>query len=284
MSNLFTIDIPDSPAALLVTYGEGALIRVQSCPTEDGTFGDIPNPTQPILAGVTTYPVYDADGVPNDFYRFRYEAADGDPVGSFSLATQPVAETSVYASLALFKAYVRTESTDEDEILGLALASASRAIDRATNRTFSLALTDLEERYFTAERGIARIDDLMDPTGLIVSYDSAQDQTYSTTLDAADYYLAPIGALTHGKPYTHIYLRTGLSGGIKVSALWGWDAIPLGIQQACLLQASRIWARRNSPYGIAGSPELGNEIRLLSKLDPDVEMLVADYRRWWSAA
>lgn len=284
MSNLFTITIPDSPAALLVTYGAGALIRVQSSPTEGGAFGDIPNPTQPIVTGVITYPVYDADGLPNDWYKFRFEAADGDPVGSYSAATQPVPESTVYASLATFKNYIRTESDDEDELLGLALASASRLIDIATNRSFGVT-GSAEARYFMAIDGVVKIDDLMTASGVTVFYDGLRDQSYSTEVDTDNFHLEPVGSLTVGRPYTSIVATSGLPDGLaKVTAAWGWTSIPEIIQNACLLQASRIWARRNSPYGVAGSPEMGNEMRLLARLDPDVELLLSSYRNWWGAA
>lgn len=60
------------------------------------------------------------------------------------------------------------------------------------------------------------------------------------------------------------------------------ESAPSPIRQATLLQASRLFVRKNSPYGIAGSPDMGSELRLLAKLDPDVEVLVRPYRlQWW---
>jgi hypothetical protein len=43
------------------------------------------------------------------------------------------------------------------------------------------------------------------------------------------------------------------------------------------MQASRLLSRRDAPFGIAGSPEMGSEMRLLAKLDPDVDLLVQPY-------
>lgn len=57
----------------------------------------------------------------------------------------------------------------------------------------------------------------------------------------------------------------------------GEAAVPEAVVNACLLQASRYWSRRSAPFGVAGSPELGNELRLLNKLDPDVEVLLGPY-------
>lgn len=60
--------------------------------------------------------------------------------------------------------------------------------------------------------------------------------------------------------------------------------IPDSIVMACLLQAGRFYKRRDALFGIAGSPEMGNEMRLLAKLDPDVALLVKSAYDMWGAA
>lgn len=60
--------------------------------------------------------------------------------------------------------------------------------------------------------------------------------------------------------------------------------MPAVVSSACLIQAARFFVRRDSSYGIAGSPELGNELRLLARLDPDVALLLTSVKRWWAAA
>ena len=40
--------------------------------------------------------------------------------------------------------------------------------------------------------------------------------------------------------------------------------------------------RKGSPYGIAGSPDLGSELRLLAKLDADVAVLLRSFVRMWA--
>ena len=47
------------------------------------------------------------------------------------------------------------------------------------------------------------------------------------------------------------------------------------------IQASRLAARRGSPWGIAGSPTDGNEIRLLAQLDPDFKTTLKPFIRKW---
>ena len=96
MSNVFTIYIADS-AALLTTYGAGALLRVQSSATELGVYADITAPTQAIVSGETNYGWYDPDGIASDFYKWRAEASDGDPAGAYSDPFQPMPMATVYA-------------------------------------------------------------------------------------------------------------------------------------------------------------------------------------------
>ena len=184
---------------------------------------------------------------------------------------------------------------DQDEVFqAVAISAASRAIDRACHRQFGKDDAPTT-RYYTASfdrqsrRWVVDIDDLMNVSGLVVAYDQADDQTYDSVVQG--YRLAPINAVANGMPWTGLTMNHGASPGlggiehgVRVTGSFGWSAVPAGIKQATLLQASRLLARRDSPYGIAGSPDVGSELRLLAKLDPDVEVSVTPYKRsWWVA-
>jgi hypothetical protein len=65
---------------------------------------------------------------------------------------------------------------------------------------------------------------------------------------------------------------------VQVTARWGWATIPEPITQACIIQASRIFKRYDSPLGVAGFGDLG-AIRVSRFLDPDMAQLVEPYRR-----
>ena len=97
----------------------------------------------------------------------------------------------------------------------------------------------------------------------------------------------PRNAIADGKPYTYVVVSASPSGdGVLAGlGLWGWNApYPDPIVEATMLQTSRLNIRRDSPYGVAGSPDVGSELRLLSRLDPDVAPIVADYvRTGWVA-
>lgn len=199
-----------------------------------------------------------------------------------------------YASLSELKAYVNVTDTVDDVPLQLALTAASRAIDAHCGRQFGV-LSSAAARYYQpgynarACRYEATIDDLMSTTSLVVKTDTAGDGTYATTLVLdTDFKLGPTNAPADVRPWTNLVGLDGTSLGIRpdalqVTAKWGWTAVPDVVKQACLIQASRIFIRRTSPYGIAGSPADGSELRLLARVDPDVAVLLRGMSRPWAA-
>lgn len=199
-----------------------------------------------------------------------------------------------YLTDSQLKAYLRITDTVDDAEIARAIAAASRAIDRHCNRQFGLA-TAAHARYYTARwdrrrcRWVIEIDDLMTTTGLLIMADRDDDGSYSDLID--EYQLKPVNAQQEGKPWTQIVVHptsanqpTGLEAGVEVFARPGWTTVPTVVEQACELQASRFFARRDAPFGVAGSPEAGTEIRLLAKVDPDVAVSLGDVVRQWGAA
>ena len=174
---------------------------------------------------------------------------------------------------------------DNAAVYSPAIEAVSRLIDRATGRQFG-AVT-LVARYYTAywdphrSAYVVTVDDIGDATGLVVASDLDLTLAFATvsTVTAT----LPANAIAKGKVITRLVLDTGtaLEGSTKVTAAFGWAAVPDTILSATLLQASRIAKRRDAPFGVAGSPEMGSEIRLLSKLDPDVALMVGVYRRYF---
>lgn len=186
-----------------------------------------------------------------------------------------------YVEVADLKHFLKipVDDVEDDVELALAIPAASRAVDLATGRQFGI-VDAVEERVYEPhwDRGrctwVVAIDDLMTETGLVVS-----DGTDAIT----DYTLEPRNAVKKGKPWTRLAFESGAGPEVTIEASWGWTAVPEAIEQATLLQASRFFSRRTSPYGVAGSPDLGNELRLLARVDPDVAVTIAPYIRWWGA-
>lgn len=178
----------------------------------------------------------------------------------------------VYASVAEFKDYVRIPEEDDadDAVLEVALAAASRAVDRFTGRVFGNAE---DTRTFDVVDGYAIVDDLSRIDEVKLNGKTVTPSPW------------PRNAASVGRPYERLFFTgTNVRGEVEVTGLFGWTAVPEAIKQATLLQANRIRARRDAPLGVAGSPETGSELRLLARLDPDVEVLVRAYRRVWGAA
>ncbi len=175
---------------------------------------------------------------------------------------------------------------DYDDVeLGLAIAAASRAVDHATNRQFGQTETT-ETRTFDDIRWsrtngvyITRVDDIQTLTGLVVTIAGSATTAYETQ---------PDNAIAKGKPIERIWSRsvtcdTGISrrNSIEVTASFGWLSVPDTVKEATLLQASRFFKRKDAPFGVAGSPDVGSEVRLLAKVDPDVQLALQPFRRDW---
>jgi hypothetical protein len=188
-----------------------------------------------------------------------------------------------YVTLTELKDYLRNnalgEDVADDAFLALWITTVSRNIDDFCGRQFGQVAT-LETREYRAaydrhEGGyFAEIDDVQDVDDLTVIDENANTIT--------DYTLLPLNASQKGKPYTRI--RVPGCGPFTIDALWGWTAVPSSVKTGLFLQGARLDNRRSSPFGIAGSPSEGSEMRLLAQLDPDFRTSLKPYvRDWWAA-
>lgn len=190
------------------------------------------------------------------------------------------------------KSYLRIpvdeEDTTDDAELQLAVSAASSAIQQIANRSFEVAGESATPRVFTATRHGGRyeivVDDFQDDTGLEVASDPLEDESFSEAVTA--YSLRPFNV--GDSAYNLIALDRGYSvplhaGAIEVTAKWGWTEVPNAVKLATLIQAARFFKRRDAPFGISGSPEVQGEMRLLAKIDPDVEVAIRPFKRIWGA-
>lgn len=164
--------------------------------------------------------------------------------------------------------------------------TASRAVDDATHRQFGR--TASEARFYTPlwshtrRMWIAKTDDYVTLTEVAIQLD---DGTWSV-LDLARVVKIDPNDAAKGEPFTEIGIRptsmpavTDLRYGLRATGEWGWASVPVAISLAAKLQGSRLAARRDSPLGVAGSPENGSELRLLARLDPDLVTSIKGYIR-----
>jgi hypothetical protein len=207
-----------------------------------------------------------------------------------------------YATAADLASWLGIEETPE---LAMATDAASRAIDKATGRQFGISdepvarfyhpdRTRHEHRHYGFQpywygggylrhRHGVDIDDLMTLDGIEVMVDIGGAYQPVTDFD-----LTPLNGAANGKPWTRIETTTPLYGRVQITATWGWTAVPDSVKLATLIQAGRLYERRNTP---AGAPTLNRvddiEMRWAAgtaDLDADVLASVAPYRRIWAAA
>jgi hypothetical protein len=195
-----------------------------------------------------------------------------------------------YLEVEQLAEYVNITDSDDDALLAPAIAAASRAIDQNTHRQFGLVAAPEERRYtarWSPRRGrwVVQVDDFQTVTGLAVNLDLDDDGTFSDAVTG--FTKLPLNAAVEGRPWEQLVLLAdtslcGAEGEVAVTARYGWTAFPEVVVQACYLQASRFYERRKAPFGVAGSPDAGSEMRLLAKVDPDVAvMLLPVTRRKW---
>ncbi len=191
-----------------------------------------------------------------------------------------------YGTIAELKASLSIGDTSDDAALSLALETASRMIDDHTGRYFYLSPVSTVAYVVSFGSGYASLslpDDIATLAGFALSgsSDLVGKELYLDGGSAAKPYTrlstAPIGV----GPYRVSAANTPNANLLYVTASFGWPAIPVQIRQAALIQASRLFSRRSSPFGVAGSAEMGSEMRLLSKLDPDVEILLKPFVKGW---
>ena len=193
-----------------------------------------------------------------------------------------------YCTVVEAKAYVKVEDADDDAQFALAVTAASRAIDDETERQFGQTAAPEARRYDARwdkrrQRWLVAVDDIQDVTGLAVAVAAGAVTPFD---------LLPLTAAFTGKPYERLLIKpesvnqpTGTEDGeVTVTAKYGWTAVPPTIKLATLFQVNRWHARRDGPFGVAGSPDQGSEIRLLARLDVDVKVMLRGYIRWWGAA
>lgn len=182
-----------------------------------------------------------------------------------------------YIDVDALASFQRIGDTFDDVELALAVTAASRAIDAHTNRQFG-RVDEPELRRYTARinyercRWVVDIDDLDDAADLVLTVPINGVDTAITS-----YTLEPVNAVAKGMVWTRLVVDptstvqpTGDPNEMSITAPWGWSTTPVTVTLAARLQASRFAARRDSPYGVAGSPDQGSELRLLSRVDADV--------------
>lgn len=190
---------------------------------------------------------------------------------------------TTYAPLDLLKTYVGLNVADDsrDQLLTLALQSASRLVDKDTGRRFWLDDEPVARVLDTAglvlqHEGLLLVPDIGDAAGLVVELGTAASGWSAVAGDQLAY--APPNAVAAGGPYTGLVWWGGWPSAptqVRITARWGWPAVPSEITQATLIRAAALWKRQDSVEGVLGVGDWG-AVRV-TRNDPDYAALIGRY-------
>ena len=196
-----------------------------------------------------------------------------------------MAITNGYTTLNDVKAALNLEDSIDNAALEVAIATASRQIDDYCGRFFYKDGTEIAPatRYYSPDNAWTLATDDFVSISEIASDDNF-DRTYATVWETSDFMVEPVNNPSRGWPLTRV-LAVGsyifpntLPQSVRLKGVFGWSAIPYEVKSAAKIQASRLFLRNQSPFGIAGNTDLGT-VRLAAKLDADVEALLRPLRK-----
>lgn len=174
-----------------------------------------------------------------------------------------------YLTRQELKSYMGLEGTAEDDLVDDAISSASREMERHTNRQFNNAGAASSRLYRAVSCESIAVDDFWTTAGFILEVDTNGDGTW-TVVDADQYELSPLNGMLNGVPW--VYWRIDMVGTtslplyrkacVRVTAQWGWETIPADVKQACKIHASDTFQLKDSRMGVAGSDQFGTIVRV----------------------
>jgi len=193
-----------------------------------------------------------------------------------------------YATLADVKAAFRIIDDVDDTLLELSIESASREIDGWCERVFYNAGTATRV-YVPTDSFLVETEDLISVTTLKTS---STGDTFDTTWSApGDYQLEPLNGISGGLTVPRNRIRAigsyvfplwdprninAHEATVQVIGVFGFEAIPTAVKQACIILSQRGFKRYDTPLGITYD-ELG--AMRVGRVDPDVEKLLSPYKK-----
>lgn len=198
-----------------------------------------------------------------------------------------------YSTRAELKSYLKIDSsiTDYDADLDDVSVSATREINNHCSRQFNrddvITSTGTQTRVYPVRYSwLAEIDDVHTITDLEIDTDPNGDGTFTTSWAATDYQLEPLNGIRDGNtgwPFFkiraiagNVFPMLGYVASLRVTAHFGWTAVPGDVKQAHLMLSAETFKMREAPFGVAGWSEFG-AIRVRDV--PKVAKLLYPYER-----
>lgn len=199
-----------------------------------------------------------------------------------------MAITDGYTTLSEVKSILRITDAVDDGLLETCIESASRLIDTHCERVFTASTA--VRVFVPRDSYTVEIDDLISLTTLKTS--SNIDGVFDITFAQIDFQLEPLNGIAGGiySPFTiiratenflfptSVFPNASGEATVEVSGVFGYNTvIPADVKQAANLLAIRQYKRYDSPLGVAGFGDIG--VVRVSRIDPDVDMMLAPYRK-----
>jgi hypothetical protein len=204
-----------------------------------------------------------------------------------------MAITNGYCTLDELKPELRIPvllDTTDDTRLEVAIAAASRQIDAHCGRFFWRDATVHTREFYANEYRRCEVDDISTVTGLIVQVDDDDDGVFETTLtQSTDYILRPLNAFDRHPvwPYDEIVLVDAINGnfpmsqsgrpGVRVTARFGWAAVPDDVKKACLVQSAMLFKSADAVFGVTEFANAGAALRVGRTINPIAAALLEPY-------
>ena len=198
--------------------------------------------------------------------------------------------TNGYCTADEFRSFCNIDSTESKTIHETVVSAASRNVDRHCGRRFWQDSTVVDREYHADSPTVVLVDDISTATGLVVKIDINYDGTYAYTLSAStDYVTYPINAEDEvpARPFTELRIpsftsvqqfpRSNGRPGVRVTAKYGWAAVPDEVKMATILQAQMLHTAKDSRGGILSASVDGFSTRMSRFVHPQAELLLADF-------
>jgi hypothetical protein len=187
-----------------------------------------------------------------------------------------------YITVPEFKSFLGRSVVEDDAVIAQLATTASRWVDSKSGRRFYADSVATARFFHPTTTRLVKLDDCATITS--VATDEADTGLYATAWTAADYVTLPLNGVgsngASGWPISALSaVATVTFPGfirptVKVTATWGWAAVPDDIKTACLYYTHRLFYLRDTPGGTTMSVDFGAQpIRQVR----DIESLIAPY-------
>ena len=197
-----------------------------------------------------------------------------------------------YATLAEFKQYLMTQQqnvTADDALMTSCLMIASQWLEEHCNRQFNLATVESPRIYQPSfDPKYCKVDDFVMSSGFSLRTDPGGTGNFDVLWQPIDYELKPLNNIVGGRyrPYNELHAVSGLwfphitfrrDGTVQLTALWGWESVPVQVNQACIMMAAEIFKSKDAVFGVAGFSAMGAAVKIRVTGNPIIHALLKHF-------